>query len=173
MKKLVYVLLICVFATACDDGDVIFTSFDFEDINLQHCGDVGDYVFFKINNENAESLSLQIRAQDSILHVADTVFYTIDATTHRVFYRKYDGELESDYFCNAIPATSPQVTEEYISSAGEARVITKIVTDTTENGIERTYTTQIRLQNLRMENNDESIVRESLILGVIERSEIE
>lgn len=158
---------------ACDDGDVIFTSFDFEEIDLQQCGDVGDYVFFKINNENRESLSLQVRAQDSILHVADTVVYTIDETTNRLFYRKYDGDIESNYFCNAIPATSPQVTEEYISSAGEATVITKIVTDTTENGIQHTYTTQIRLRNLRMENNDESIVRESLILGVIERSEIE
>lgn len=158
---------------ACDDGDVIFTSFDFEEIDLQQCGDVGDYVFFKINNENRESLSLQIRAQDSILHVADTVVYTIDETTNRLFYRKYDGDIESNYFCNAIPAISPQVTEEYISSAGEATVITKIVTDTTENGIQHTYTTQIRLRNLRMENNDESIVRESLILGVIERSEIE
>ena len=163
----------CCFVVACDDGDVIFTSFDFEDIDLQHCGDVGDYVFFKINNENRESLSLQIRAQDSILHVADTVVYTIDETTNRLFYRKYDGDIENNYFCNAIPATSPQVTEEYISSAGEATVITKIATDTTENGIQHTYTTQILLRNLRMENNDESIVRESLILGVIERSEME
>ena len=58
MKKILLALLSVALFYSCDDGDIIVTSFDFGDQSLQLCGDPGDYVFFKINNDAQESISL-------------------------------------------------------------------------------------------------------------------
>ena len=44
----------------CNDGDFIVTNFDFEDAQLQQCGDATNVVFFKINPQVNESISLHI-----------------------------------------------------------------------------------------------------------------
>lgn len=174
MKKLFYLVAICLGFVSCDDGEVIFTSFDFDEIDLRYCGDVGDFVFFKINNENRETLSLQLRTQDSIFWIADTTSYTLGGSSnHLVHYRKYNGEVQNSYFCNSIPPVNPEVTQEYISTAGRATAITKIETDSTGNTISTKYTTQIILNDLRMESGSEAIVKQTLHMGVIERTEQE
>ncbi|NND89099.1 MAG: hypothetical protein HKM28_07635, partial [Flavobacteriaceae bacterium] len=66
MKNICLTLLSLLFLCSCDDGDVIVTTFDFEEATLQTCGGTGSYVFFKINPESAESLSLSISTNDTL-----------------------------------------------------------------------------------------------------------
>ncbi|MCR9183162.1 MAG: hypothetical protein NXH73_09575 [Flavobacteriaceae bacterium] len=155
---------------ACNDGDVIVTTFDFESIELNVCGDVGDYVFFKVNNTNLETLSLQLSTQDSILTQENTLTYNIDASTNVVNYRTFKDEIPASYFCSSIPPTEPKIVLDYKSSEGIATVFTRI-TDTliTGIGLEQdtsfVYTTTIVLNNLRLESENESITQETLELG--------
>lgn len=155
---------------ACDDGDVIITTFDFDTVELNVCGGVGDYVFFKINNTNLETLSLKLSTQDSILIRQDTLTFSIDASTNVVNYRTFNVDIPSSYFCNSIPPTTPQVITNFTSSEGVATLFTRI-TDTliTGIGIEQdtsfVFTTSIVLNNLRLENDNETITQETLELG--------
>ncbi|MEX0996250.1 MAG: hypothetical protein WDZ45_04310 [Flavobacteriaceae bacterium] len=162
--------------SACNDGDVIVTTFDFESIELNVCGDVGNYVFFKINNTNLETLSLQLNTQDSILTNEDTLTYNIDASTNVVNYRTFNDDIPTSYFCSSIPPTAPKIVLDFTSSEGVATVFTR-VTDTliTGIGIEQdtsfVYTTTIVLNNLRLESENESITQETLELGSLNTTE--
>jgi len=171
MKNLFYSLLLCLGLLSCDDGDVIFTTFDFDEENLQYCGDMGDFVFFKIKTQSFETLALQLRTQDSILHVADTNIYMLGDGTHSLTYRILNEQITADYFCNSIPPTTPDVTSEYKSTAGNAIVRTRTESDTVGPTVTNTYYTQIILTNLRMESQNETIIQDTLRLGAIERVE--
>lgn len=168
MRHFFLFLFVLLGITACDDGDTISTTFNFDAIELEVCGDVGDYVFYKINNENLETLSFQLKTQDSILFKEDTISFNIDNSTHRVNYRTYGSEISASYFCNLIPPTTPSVVLNYESSQGEATLITRI-TDTVPNNKDTSfvYTTSIRLTNLRLETQNETITQETLNLGSI------
>lgn len=117
-------LLITLSIASCDDGDVIVTSFDFEDADLQYCGEPGDYVFYKINNEVSESLSLKLSTSDTLFIEADTTTYNLNGTGNFVNYRRYNGDVTSSYFCSSVPPASPTVDVEYIAEAGTATITT-------------------------------------------------
>lgn len=140
MKKIIFLLFVSSLFIACNDGDIIVTSFDFDDSDLENCGEIGDYVFFKINNDAQESLSLKLNATDSIFWKNDTFSYTLDGTTKFVNYRKYDADVTSSYFCNSVPPVTPLVTIEYLGTAGTASIITTVTRDDTDD-IEETNLT--------------------------------
>lgn len=171
MKKLFYITFLCIGLFSCDDGEIIVTNFDFDDINLQYCGDVGDYVFFKIKSQTFESLALQLRTNDSILHVPDTINYILGEGTHSLTYRIFDDQISAGYFCNAIPPTTPEVVTEYVSTSGNALVRTRTESEIIDQTIVNRYYTQIILSNLRMESQQETIIQDTIRLGVIERVE--
>ncbi len=121
-----YSLLCCfsIFFSGCDDGDIIVTSFNFDNAQLKSCGEVGNYVFYKVNPEALESLSLKLGTTDSLYKTAGTKTYSLNGTTNFVNYRSYDGALGNDYFCSSIPPTSPKVTVDYLASSGTVEVTT-------------------------------------------------
>lgn len=137
MKKLRFTLgnymaaisLILVSLVACNDGDVIVTSFDFEDATLQSCGGPGAYVFFKINSSAAESISLQLGTTSELFVATDTLVTELDGSSNIVNYRVFNGEVTSSYFCSAIPPTSPEVSSEFIASSGTSTLFTTTTLD--------------------------------------------
>jgi hypothetical protein len=124
MKRIFAFLIVPFLLQSCDDGDIIVTTFNFSDAELQTCGDVGNYVFYKVNPEAQESLSLKLGTTDSIYKLEETKTYTLNGTSNFVNYRTYDGPLGNDYFCSSVPPTSPGVTVNYLASSGQA-VLTK------------------------------------------------
>jgi len=129
MKNYLLSILAIAFLSACDDGDVIVTSFDFEEATLQACGGPGDYVFFKINSESAESLSLNITTSDTLFLIEGIREFPLTETTHTVNYRRFDGDVTADYFCNVIPPVGPNAAENYVSTGGTANIQTDITLD--------------------------------------------
>ncbi|MCW9036388.1 hypothetical protein [Altibacter sp.] len=124
MNKIVALgLLMVTCLTSCDDGDVIVTTFNFEDANLQLCGEPGSYVFFKINSSTAESLSLQLSTTETLFLESETIDFNLDAS-NVVNYRTYSEAITSSYFCSNVPPTSPTVTIEYLATSGVATLIT-------------------------------------------------
>jgi len=129
MKKLFLFLTISIFLSSCNDGDVIVTTFDFDDESLSDCGEAGGYVLFKINNTTNESISLSLSTSDQIYTINGDHTYSLNGEGNVVNYRRYSGAIEVDYFCNNIPPTSPSVNNEYIGASGEATVTTTITLD--------------------------------------------
>lgn len=134
MKKVIALLFLSISILSCDDGDIIVTDFDFDDVTLQFCEgpDEDDedeelqYVFFKINTAN-ESIALNFTTDLPILteqsedsdDANDDGNYEIELSgDDQVVYRRFDSEITSDYYCNAIPPSTPGVLEELISTSG-------------------------------------------------------
>jgi len=124
MKRVFSIFIVSLLFLSCDDGDLIITSFDFEDEALESCGGTGNYVFFKINNDGPESISLRLNTSDVLFTENDTTSYTLDRTANFVNYRKYNGEITSSYFCSSIPPITPTVTTNYLSTSGVATLFT-------------------------------------------------
>lgn len=122
MKHFVLAFSLLWMATSCDDGDLIVTTFDFDDITLNNCGEVGDYVFFKINNDNLESLGLRLGTNDEIYLATDSRTYNLDGTTNFVNYRTYSGEVDASFFCDNIPPSTPEITNDFMGMSGQANL---------------------------------------------------
>lgn len=121
MNRFLFLLIFSsIFIQSCDDGDIIVRSFNFDNAELKTCGDVGNYVFYKVNPDSKESLSLKMEVLDSLYREEGIVNYALNGTTILVDYRTYDAALGNNYFCSSIPPTSPNVTVEYVASSGTA-----------------------------------------------------
>ncbi len=129
MRKLVLLILIPLLFQGCNDGDIIVTNFDFQDAQLQQCGDDANSVFFKINPQVNESISLYIPTTQELFIESGTQSFNLSGTGSIVNYRGFDDSVSSSYFCNAIPPTSPGVILEYIGTSGTARLISETTLD--------------------------------------------
>jgi len=129
MRKLVLLILIPLLFQGCNDGDIIVTNFDFEDAQLQQCGDTSNVVFFKINPQVNESISLLIPTSQELFIETGTQTFNLSSTGSIVNYRGFDDSVTSSYFCNPVPATSPGVVLEYIGTSGIASLISETTLD--------------------------------------------
>lgn len=128
MKRLLLLFIIVTY-TSCNDGDVIVTSFDFDEADLQSCaGDIG-YLFFKINDENTESLSFRIGITEQQFKTNNILVSTFNGSGIFANYRIYDGTVTNSYFCNEVPPTSPNVTIEYLADSGTSTLTTTALFD--------------------------------------------
>ncbi len=159
---------VTIFLQSCDDGDIIVTTFNFDDAALKNCGSVGDYVFYKLNPEVKESLSLKLSVTDSLYKTPGTKQYALNGTSFFMNYRNYDGPLGADYFCSSIPPTSPKVTVDYLAQSGIAYVTTtfKPVDNTIRKDV------QITVKNVVLVSGQEQIIIETLDMGTIEGVEV-
>lgn len=143
MKYFLFIISLTFLLSSCNDGDIIVTEFNFEPENLDTCGGPGGYVFFNINNSNAaESVSLILKTTDILFLESGTDEYVLDGTSNIVNYRKYSGDVSSEYFCSNIPPTTPGVTIEYLGESGIAE-LTTIATKDDEDGIEEDATSDL------------------------------
>ncbi|MFK5981902.1 MAG: hypothetical protein QM499_03225 [Flavobacteriaceae bacterium] len=143
MRKLFFIPILLGLFISCNDGDIIVTEFNFELDNLDSCGGPGGYVFFNINNSNAaESISLILKTNDILFLDSGTEEYVLDGNSNIVNYRKYSGDVSSDYFCSNIPPTSPGVTIEYLGESGIAE-LTTFATKDDEDGKEEDLTSDL------------------------------
>ncbi len=136
MKKLAFLFLCAISFISCDDGDIIVTTFDFDAILLENCGDVGDYVFYKINNENLEAISLTLSTTDEIYLTTADRTYALDGSSNFVNYRNFSADVDDNYFCSNVPPSEPQITSDFIGSSGEAFLEVVAVLDDEDGVIE-------------------------------------
>lgn len=121
MKKILVILSVF-FLGSCDDGDIIVTSFDFEEQTLQTCTDF-DFVYFKINPDNNETLALQFSTTLPFQTEQGERQISL-SSSNQVTYRRFNSNVTASYFCNAIPPTEPTVVEEFTSNVGDITLVT-------------------------------------------------
>ena|SRR5690554_712065 len=193
MKRFVVFLWFTLLLHGCSDGDIIVSNFNFENSDLQTCGDIGNYVFYKQNNQVFESLSLRLGTTDSIYKLEGGKTYDLSGSNSFVNYRTYDGPLPNNYFCSSIPPSSPKVNSDYIATSGTAQIIVTFLYDTpiprainqesiptptghnkeTSNyspGFRQTVrkNVQVILKNIVLINGDQRIIQETIDMGTIE-----
>lgn len=129
MKNLLFFILVFATLQSCDDGEVIVTTFDFEDASLNLCNNGNQYVFYKINNDVSESISLKITTDDQLFLQSETKTFELNGSTNVVNYRRFNDNVTGDYFCSTIPPTSPTVNVDYVGASGTASLNTTTVLD--------------------------------------------
>lgn len=119
--------------TSCDDGEIIVTTFEFEDEALTMCSSTTrNKVLFHRNNLNVfETLSLELNSNqfpvgEQVLTTENTVTISLSGN-NRIVYRTYDAEVPANYFCNPVPPANPRVLQEFISVGGTVVITTSPV----------------------------------------------
>lgn len=141
MKKIFSILSLVFSLSACDNGDIIVTSFDLEDSELELCALGTLNVFYTINNDgNFESMSLELTSdqlEDIERALAENTGENIEfdlVDPNELTYRIYDGEIPTDeYFCEAVPPSEPRVIDEYTTDEGTVVIRTNF-NDITDGG---------------------------------------
>ena len=141
MKNIVWLFICFISLSACDDGDIITVEFDFED-TFNACGDL---VFFKTKNNPDQSFSLQLTSpaltiadlvetetdptNPSLVIVSNPEFtYTLNETSNIFNFRAYSN-LPDNPFCNDVPPSNLNVTQDDISAGGTAVISTALIED--------------------------------------------
>lgn len=131
MRTCFALVLMLLFLSSCDDGDIIVTTLDFNNPELEMCGTERNKVLYFIKNEEIfETISLKfsnprVSPEDGILATDSTQTITFELNeSNQVIYRTYDGAVPENYFCNDIPPGSPRVLEEFKSVGGTVTIAT-------------------------------------------------
>ncbi|MEW7292779.1 hypothetical protein [Aquimarina sp. 2304DJ70-9] len=139
MKKLLYFLFSLVILSSCDDGDILITSFEFDDVDLQLCNGAkqNEFVFFKINQTINEAISYNFISEtfsDTI--ASDTpLFIELNNETNNLIYRQFNIGITADYYCSNIPPSNILITEELIGASGTSEIITEIIEEDDSDGV--------------------------------------
>ncbi|MDV7188087.1 hypothetical protein R3X25_12410 [Lutibacter sp. TH_r2] len=154
MKKiLIYTLILLTFIT-CSEGDIDIPTFDFED-TITSCD---DSVFYITNDDETEALVLTL--SDSDFEEVDGNTETISiSTSNTLVYRIFESEIDSDYFCQDVPPTTPSVLKEYNAESGYITITTTETTDFDEDSDDivvqtRTFEHEITFQDLVLYDED-------------------
>lgn len=127
MRKLFMLFMTFSILTACDDGDIITVEFDFGDTFLS-CGEL---VFYQIKESPFETLSLKITDPNITLEdliavdeagnliVDEEIVIAINGNENQFNYRSYNTN-PTPLFCNDVPPSNIQITEDLSSTSGSA-----------------------------------------------------
>ena len=135
MKRLL-ALVTAVIISSCDDGDLTLEQLNFDGSAVETpCGEL---LLFKIGESRKESLMIELQGEStSIFNTlpasGNTRQYTINNSTVKALYRIFDGDVDRNYFCNAIPPTQPLVIEEWYATGGTVEIVTALEEDDNDN----------------------------------------
>lgn len=158
MRKTMFFLGALLVILSCKDGEIEVPAFTFED-SLYSCG---DYTLHRRNTDNTKAIILTLDNTD--LPSASGTTTLAGTTSRTVLYRIFDSAISSDYFCAAIPPSSPQVVEEWQGTSFTLTVET--IEDTTTTPVSYHHT--ITLNDLVLERNGVQEVFETFYLGVVD-----
>ncbi len=170
MKNIIYTLLLGVCIFSCSEGDIITTEFSFDKDSLDLCEATTDnFIYFKINNSEREGVSFNFTSTTFTENTEDSLSITLNGT-NRFIIRKFNTQIDRDYYCGLLPPSDVQVIDEFIGASGTAGIKSEI-TDQTEvidndtiTVTQNTYQTTITFTNLKLNGNEESFVYENLVL---------
>jgi len=132
MKNLFVLCFVALFYS-CNDGDLQIETIDFDSVAISTCEPTvttSSTVFFKINNKEALILELQSGVLKN--EVSSEVITSLVPSQSKLTYRVFSDNVTSNYFCDAIPTTTPSVLEEIEAEAGEVLITTTLAEGTTD-----------------------------------------
>ncbi len=137
MKNLIVLCFVALFYS-CNDGDLQIETIDFDSVDISTCESTvttSSTIFFKINSKEALILELQSGVLKN--EVSDGAITSLVPSQSVLTYRVFSDNVTSNYFCDAIPTTTPSVIEEVEAEDGEV-LITTILSEGTTDTFEHT-----------------------------------
>ena len=166
MKRILCILSLLFFITACDDGNLTVDVIDFTEVTAQKCSDKD--VIYKV--KDAEMLFIEIPAStftDNETLVGAPIEVSINAT-NKVTYRKYDGSVSSSNICPTIPDATPNLVEQWNATSGIIQITSTAIksTNATDNSTRITgYTYNIVFKNITFQKPTGPQVYETFQFG--------
>ncbi|MEZ4856188.1 MAG: hypothetical protein R2812_06920 [Gelidibacter sp.] len=135
MRNLFFLLSFTLLFTACDDGDIIDVSLDFNK-TLKLCEQSStDYLLYDTKADPYETLSLlfpsDIAANQDIFNptqTPDTTKLIINNSTIKFNYRTYDGD-PANLLCALVPDPNTHIVSDNFATSGTVRAISTFVDD--------------------------------------------
>lgn len=153
MKKLIAFCVITLFVS-CNDGDLQIETIDFDSVGINTCESTittASTIFFKLNGK--ESLILELQSGVLKNEASSDIITSLVPGQSKITYRAFSDNVTSNYFCDAIPNTTPLVIEEIEAQDGEVLITTVLAegtTNTYEHTIELSGITFITAQDERI-----------------------
>jgi hypothetical protein len=132
MKKYASLIFLAFLLNGCDDGDLTVDQINFDSVTPVSCStatedqtNTGPKILYKLKPQ--EAFILQLPKANGLINDPGVYTYDIDANgngQYRVLYRAYNGTVAKDNICGTIPPSSPNVTEEWIGTAGKIEIST-------------------------------------------------
>lgn len=188
MKKTFGLLFLLLALTACDDGDMVFESFNFENVDANDCGANSSInSVFKLNG--SEALLLKIDGGQFIVNSDGNSYeaalfpfrnqitgenakiYKINDKT-RVIHRVFNSPVDKTYFCQDIPPASPSVLSEsttLVNGNGTIEIKTIILEKAYSSIAAITYRHSILLKNITFSSGEGSTTYETLNYGIFDK----
>jgi hypothetical protein len=156
MKKLLTLILILLL-TSCNDGDFDIPAFEFsETVNI-----CDEYLLYIASSNSTEVLILAL-TPTQLGSTAGEKNYDI-STTISVTYRIFEEGIDNNYFCQAIPPSTPKVLKELVANSGNVNITT--TEETATDGTVTGYSYTITFSDLLFDDGNERIFFESFEFG--------
>lgn len=167
MKRLLSIVMIVLFVSGCDDGNLTIENISFETATMQSCST--NNILYKLKDKEALLLEIPktIFTNEPSVTGSPTII-NIDNSTYRVVYRFYNGAITSDNICNTIPPADPIVTDQWTATSGQIQIITTAIksTNTTDNSTRITgYNQNITFNNITFNRTSGTQVYETFPFG--------
>ena len=125
MKRFIGILSCVIAFAACDDGDLIVDTINFDEVVTSTCSE--NNLLFKL--KEGESLILNIPEETFEEDATeDNAPIKLDInSTNQVVYNFYDGKVSSANICDLIPPSTPSVKTQWNASSGIIEITTEVV----------------------------------------------
>ncbi len=127
MKRFIGILCCSIAFSACDDGDLVVDTINFDEITTSTCGDANN-LLFKL--KDSESLILNVPAEnfkEDATAENTPIELNINTTTNQVVYNFYDGTVASANICDLLRPKSPNIVTQWNASSGIVKITTEAV----------------------------------------------
>lgn len=166
MKRILSLLSLLLFITACDDGDLTVDVIDFSEVAAQKCS--AKDVIYKI--KDAEMLFIEIPA--SVFPTDQTpVGVPIEVqinSTNKVTYRRFASTVTSSNICPTAPDVTPNLIEQWDAISGIIQITSTAVrtTNITDNSTRITgYTYYIEFKDITFQKPTGPQIYEIFVFG--------
>lgn len=166
MKRFLGLLCLLLCVNACDDGDMKVETINFDEISPLKCS-LKD-VFYKVRGNEMLFLELPITDLKNEETLEGDPRIVEISSTKRLVYRIFSGETSLDNICPQVPVATPNVIEEWITTAGTIEITTTAIktTDATTNATKITsYKHYIVLKNVTFEKPSGTLIMPSFVFG--------
>jgi hypothetical protein len=155
MKKII-TLFIALSFLSCNDGDFDVPGFEFTD-EVYGCW---NYILYVTSSNKTETMVMTLIDEEIGTEIGEKS-YPISPSLE-VVYRIFNEGIGTDYFCQAIPPTSPKVIKELDAASGFVNIITSEIF---ENNVLVGYSYEITILDLLFMDNNERIYFETFKFG--------
>ena len=155
MKKII-TLIIALSFFSCNDGDFETPEFEFED-TIYSCF---EYVLYVTNSNKTEAMVMTL-IDGQLGTTVGLASYPVSSSLE-IVYRLFDAGIGNDYFCQLIPATTPNVLTEFNADSAMVNIITaEIYKDNVLTG----YSYEITISDLLFIDGSDQIFYETFPFG--------